>query len=66
MGKVLSTIVPTEFTDERYLTGISWSPDDKYIFIQVLDREQHHLALNQYRAADGSYVRTILTEENAA
>ena len=66
LGNVLSTIIPTEFTDERYLTCISWSPDDKYVFIQVLDREQHHMALNQYRAADGSYVRTILTEENAA
>ena len=66
LGNVLSTIIPTEFTDERYLTCISWSPDDKYLFIQVLDREQHHMALNQYRAADGSYVRTILTEENAA
>ncbi len=66
LGKVLSTIIPTEFTDERYLTCVCWSPDDKYIFIQVLDREQHHMALNQYRAADGSYVRTILTEENAA
>ena len=66
LGNVLSTIIPTEFTDERYLTCITWSPDDKYIFIQVLDREQHHMVLNQYRASDGSYVRTILTEENAA
>ncbi len=66
LGNVLSTIVPTEFTDERYLTAVSWSPDDRYIFIQVLDREQHHMHLNQYRAADGSYVRTILEEENAA
>ena len=66
LGNIRSTITPTEFTGERYLTCISWSPDDKYIFIQVLDREQHHMALNQYRAADGSYVRTILTEENSA
>ena len=66
LGNVLSTITPTEFTEERYLTCVTWGPDDKNIFIQVLDREQHHMALNQYRASDGSYVRTILTEENAA
>ncbi len=66
LGNVLSTIVPTEFTDERYLTCVSWGPDDKNIFIQVLDREQHHMVLNQYRAADGSFVRTILSEENSA
>ena len=65
-GRVISSIVPTEFTDERYLTCVTWSPDDKYIFIQVLDREQHHMVLNQYRADDGRFVRTILREENPA
>ena len=66
LGNVRTTIVPTEFTDERYLTCVTWGPDDKYIFIQVLDREQHHMVLNQYRADDGSYVRTILSEDNSA
>ena len=55
-----------EFTSERYLCGISWSPDSRYVFIQVLDRSQHHLKLNMYRAADGSFVRTLLTEDNDA
>ena len=66
LGNVLSTIVPEDFTDERYLCGISWSPDDRYIFIQVLDRSQHDMHLNMYRSADGSFVRTILTEHNDA
>jgi len=65
-GNVISTIIPSEFSEERYLTCVSWSPDEKYIFIQVLDREQHHMVLNQYRASDGTYVRTILKEENDA
>ncbi|MBQ2501779.1 MAG: DPP IV N-terminal domain-containing protein [Bacteroidales bacterium] len=54
----------TDFTEERYLTNISWSPDDKFVFIQVLDRSQHHMKLNMYDASDGSFVRTILTEDN--
>ena len=54
----------TDFNDDRYLTNISWSPDDKYVFIQVLDRTQKHCRLNQYRADDGAFVRTILTEDN--
>jgi dipeptidyl-peptidase-4 len=53
-----------DFTDERYLTNISWSPDDKYVFIQVLDRSQHHMRLNMYDASDGSFYRTLLTEDN--
>lgn len=54
----------TDFADDRYLTNISWSPDDKYVFIQVLDRTQKHMRLNMYRASDGSFVRTVLTEDN--
>ena len=54
----------TDFDDERYLTNISWSPDDKYVFIQVLDRPQHHMHLNMYDASTGAFVRNILNEEN--
>ena len=56
----------TDFTEERYITNISWSPDSRYIFAQVVDRSQHHSRLNQYRASDGSFVRTLLTEDNDA
>ena len=56
----------TDFDDERYLTCISWSPDDRYLFVQVLDRPQHHMHLNMYRADDGAFVRTLLSEENDA
>lgn len=53
-----------DFGDDRYLTNISWSPDDKYVFIQVLDRAQHHMHLNMYDAATGDFVRTLAKEEN--
>ena len=55
-----------DFTTERYITNVSWSPDNRYVFAQVLDRSQHHMKLNQYRACDGAYVRTLLTEDNEA
>ena len=53
-----------DFTEERYLTNISWSPDDKYVFIQVLDRSQHHMRLNMYDASTGACIKTLLTEDN--
>ena len=56
----------SDFTTERYITNISWSPDSKYVYAQVLDRSQHHMKLNQYRSCDGAYVRTLLTEDNDA
>ncbi|MBQ6880281.1 MAG: DPP IV N-terminal domain-containing protein [Bacteroidales bacterium] len=53
-----------DFGYDQYLTNISWSPDGTKIFIQVLDRSQKHMKLNMYCAADGSFIRTILTEDN--
>ena len=56
----------TDFTEERFITNLAWSPDAKYLFAQVLDRSQHHMKMNQYKVADGSFVRTLLTEDNDA
>jgi dipeptidyl-peptidase-4 len=47
---------------EQYLTNISWSPDEKYIFIAVLNRAQDHLWLNKYDAATGDFVKTLFEE----
>lgn len=66
LGRRISTMQVTDFSEERYLTGVTWTPDGRSILIQVLDREQHHMRLNMYRASDGSFVRTILTENNDA
>ncbi len=54
-----------EYGYDQYLTNICWSPDSRNIFIQVLDRTQKHLKLNMYRAADGSFARTVLTEDDS-
>ncbi len=54
----------TDFGPDRYLTGITWSPDSRSIFIQVLDRSQKHLKLNRYDALTGEFVQTVLTEDN--
>ncbi len=53
-----------DFSKERYLTNITWSPDDKHIFVQVLNREQNHVRLNMYSASTGEFVKTILEEKS--
>ena len=55
-----------DFTEERYLTGVTWSADGSELYIQVLDRSQHHMHLNRYRVSDGSFAGTVLTEDNDA
>src|SRR6478735_460212 len=49
---------------EQYLTNITWSPDEKSIYIAVLNREQNHMKLNQYDVASGNLVTTLFEEKN--
>ncbi len=49
---------------EQYLTNIAWSPDDKYIFIAVLNRQQNYMQLNQYEAATGLFIKTVFEEHD--
>ncbi len=49
---------------EHYLTNISWGPNEEYIYIAELNRDQNHMQLNQYRISDGEKVKTILEEKS--
>jgi len=49
---------------EHYLTNIAWSPDEKSIYIAVLNREQNHLWLNQYSAVSGDFIKTLFEESS--
>jgi dipeptidyl-peptidase-4 len=47
---------------EQYLTNIAWSPDDRYIYIAVVNRGQDHMWLNQFDAASGNFIKTLFEE----
>ena len=49
---------------EMYLTNIAWSPDEKYVFIAKVNREQNHMWLEQYDATTGALVKVLFEEEN--
>ena len=49
---------------EQYLTCVTWSPDEKYIFIGVLNRGQNHLKMNQYDALTGDFIKTLFEEKH--
>lgn len=59
-----TTFLDTKELEKYYLTNITWSPNEKYIFIQVLNREQNHMWLNQYDALNGKLVKTLFEEQN--
>ena len=54
----------TDFDEERYLTNLTWSPDAKVIYVQVVNRAQKEMHLNAYCAASGAFIKTVLTEKN--
>lgn len=47
---------------DQYLTCVTWSPDEEYIYIALLNRAQNHLWLNQYNAQTGAFVKTLFEE----
>lgn len=47
---------------EQYLTNVAWSPDDRYVFVAIVNREQNHMWLNQYDAGSGHYIKTLFEE----
>jgi len=49
---------------DHYLTNICWSPDEKSIIIQELNREQNHMKLNQYDVVTGDLIKTVLEEQD--
>ncbi len=66
LGNVLSALKINEFEDDRYIAGVSWTPDGKGLLVQVVDRAQHHVKLQHYDAGDGSLISTLLEESNDA
>ncbi len=56
--------VKTEGPKEQYLTNIAWSPDEKKVYIAVLNREQNHYKLNEYNAETGDFVKTLFEEKD--
>lgn len=59
-----TTWLQTSGPKEQYLTNIAWSPDDKYVFIAIVNRAQDHMWLNQYDAASGRLIRTLFEESH--
>ena len=49
---------------DHYLCSVTWTPDEKFILVAVLNREQNHLVLNKYDARSGAFVSKLFEESN--
>lgn len=49
---------------ENYLTNLTWTPDNKYVMIAEVNRDQNHMWLHAFDAQTGKLVRTLFEETN--
>lgn len=47
---------------DQYLTNLCWSPDEKYFYIAHLNRDQNHMQMKKYDAANGELVKILFEE----
>lgn len=60
-----TTFLETPPEVDHYLTSVTWSPDEKHIYIALLSRNQKHMELNQYDAVSGKLIKTLFKEDDA-
>jgi len=64
IGSGKTKFIKTGEPVDQYLTCVSWSPDEKYVYIAVLNREQNHMKMNKYDIRSGSLVKTLFEEKS--
>ncbi|RYD50830.1 MAG: S9 family peptidase [Sphingobacteriales bacterium] len=61
-----TTVLQTGAPLDQYLTAVTWSPDEKYVLVGLLNRDQNHLRMVQYDAMTGQPVKTLFEEKSDA
>lgn len=49
---------------EQYLTNITWSPDEKSIYVAIVNRDQNEMKLCRYSAESGKLDKVLLEEKH--
>ena len=58
------TYLDIDTSDEHYLTNLSWSPNEAFVFLAELNRDQNHMRFNMYDVTTGKKVKTLFEEKN--
>jgi dipeptidyl-peptidase-4 len=64
MGSITPIYLKTGEPLEQYLTNIAWSPDEQFVYVAVVNREQDHMWLKKFDANTGEFVKTLFEETN--
>lgn len=59
-----TTVLDIEGPYDQYVTNVTWSPDEKYIYAGILNRDQDHLVMNKYDAFTGKLAKSLFEEKD--
>lgn len=62
VSKKATVYISPKGAKDDYFTNLSWTPDEKYILVAEVNRDQNHMWLNVYDATTGAFVKTLLEE----
>lgn len=63
-SKKKSVFISPRSGADAYLTNVCWSPDEKYLLIAEVNRDQNHMWMNKYDAATGKFIKTLFEEQS--
>jgi dipeptidyl-peptidase-4 len=59
-----SIFLTTGEPNDQYLTNVAFTPDEKFVTVAIVNREQDQMKLNMYDANTGEFVRTLIDEKD--
>jgi len=51
--------------EDQYLTNIGWDPNNEFVYVAVVNRDQNRMWLNQYNAKTGDFIKTLFEEKHS-
>ncbi|MCF0206178.1 MAG: DPP IV N-terminal domain-containing protein, partial [Bacteroidales bacterium] len=64
MASKKTTYLNTGAPKDQYLTSVTWSPDEKSIYVGILNRGQNHLKFCRFNAENGELEKVLFEEKN--
>jgi dipeptidyl-peptidase-4 len=61
-GKPVYHYINTDLNDGEFLTNVTFSPDEQYLYISHLNREQNHSKLIRYDLQSGNKEKVLIEE----
>ncbi len=63
-GKMITLALFDKAGKNHYVTNLAWGPDEKYIYLAEVNRDQNHMWFNKYDARSGKFIITLFEETN--